>query len=223
MYAGLRGVEVTIPYWLCWWRLVITVPPDHLRPLHSLMALVAPDGSALAEAGIMPAASLVMALAAPARGALQLTRVVKLPITGSERGEQSQHHYPATVDPHLKEQALVEAKTYLGNLVDQLRQGRLADANLTLTWSVTTGKDVADTLIKAAETGEDAEGTQVYDGCDLIVLATHERGGLQRWILGSVTERILGATKLPILIVRPQEQHAQTASTSMQVEVSEKV
>ena len=181
--------------------------PDQLRPLRSLMALVALDGSALAEAALMPAASLVMALAAPARGALQLTRVVRLPITGSERGEQSQHHYPASVDLHLKEQALLEAKTYLGNLVDQLRQGPLADANLTLTWSVATGKDVADTIIKAAETGEDAGGAMVYGGCDLIVLATHGRGGLQRLMLGSVTERILGATKLPILIVRPHEQH----------------
>ncbi len=180
--------------------------PDHLRPLRSLMALVALDGSALAEAALMPAASLVMTLAAPARGALQLTRVVRLPITGSERGEQGQHRYPASVDLHLKEQALLEAKTYLGNLVDQLRQGPLADANLTLTWSVATGKDVADTIIKAAETGEDAGGAMVYGGCDLIVLATHGRGGLQRLMLGSVTERILGATKLPILIVRPHEQ-----------------
>lgn len=178
--------------------------PDHLRPLRSLMALVALDGSALAEAALMPAASLVMALAAPARGALQLTRVVKLPIAGSERGR---HHYPTSADLRLKEQALLEAKTYLGNLVDQLRQGPLADANLTLIWSVATGKDVADTIIKAAETGEDAECTRVYGGCDLIVLATHGRGGLQRWMLGSVTERILGATRLPILIVRPQEQH----------------
>ncbi len=194
--------------------------PDHLRPLRSLMALVALDGSGLAEAALMPAASLVMALAAPARGALQLTRVVKLPATGSERGEQGQHRYPASVDPHLKEQALLEAKTYLGNLVDQLRQGSLADVDLTLTWSVATGKDVADTLIRAAETGEDAEGTKVYGGCDLIVLATHGRGGLERWMLGSVTERILGATKLPILIVRPPEQPAKTAPASMQVEAS---
>jgi nucleotide-binding universal stress UspA family protein len=185
--------------------------PDHLRPLRSLLALVALDGSALAEAAIMPAASLVMALAAPARGALQLTRVVKQPITASEQGRQEQHRYPTSADPHLQEQALLEAQTYLGHLVDQQRQGPLADADLTLTWSVAMGRDVSDTLIRAAETGEDAEGTKVYGGCDLVVLATHGRGGLERWMLGSVTERILGATKLPILIVRPSEQHASPA------------
>jgi nucleotide-binding universal stress UspA family protein len=192
--------------------------PDHIRPLRALIALVALDGSALAEAALLPAASLVMALAAPARGNLQLTRVVKLPVNASEPAVQGQHHHSESIDLHLKDQAMSEVKTYLGNLVDQLRQGPLKDANLTLTWSVATGKDVADTLIRAAETGEDADGTKVYGGCDLIVIATHGRGGLDRLILGSVTEHILGATKLPILIVRPQEQHAQTVLSSQRIE-----
>lgn len=37
---------------------------------------------------------------------------------------------------------------------------------------------------------------------DLIVLATHGRGGLSRFLLGSVTERILRHSTLPLLIVR---------------------
>lgn len=192
--------------------------PDHLRPLRAVMAIVALDGSALAEAALMPAASLVMALAAPARGSLQLTRVVKLPIKVSESAEQGKHSYPESMNLHLKDQAIREAKTYLGNLVDQLRQGPLKDADLTLTWSVAIGKDVADALIRAAETGEDAEGSNVFGGCDLMVLATHGRGGSERWVLGSVTEHILGATRLPMLIVRPKEQHTQTATASMQIE-----
>ena len=51
-----------------------------------------------------------------------------------------------------------------------------------------------------------------------MVLATHGRGGPERWMLGSVTEHILGATRLPMLIVRPKEQHAQTSTASVQVE-----
>jgi hypothetical protein len=39
----------------------------------------------------------------------------------------------------------------------------------------------------------------------VIALATHGRGGIKRWMMGSVTERILGATRLPLLIVRPQK------------------
>ena len=41
---------------------------------------------------------------------------------------------------------------------------------------------------------------------------------VERWVLGSVTEHILGATRLPMLIVRPKEQHTQTATASMQIE-----
>ena len=39
----------------------------------------------------------------------------------------------------------------------------------------------------------------------MIAMATHGRGGLKRLVMGSVTEHLLGATRLPLLIVRPQE------------------
>jgi nucleotide-binding universal stress UspA family protein len=48
-----------------------------------------------------------------------------------------------------------------------------------------------------AEDGEDAEGAGVFGRCDLIAIATHGRGGFQRWILGSITERVLGAINSP--------------------------
>jgi hypothetical protein len=43
----------------------------------------------------------------------------------------------------------------------------------------------------------------VFGGCDLIAISTHGWEGLQHWAMGSVTERVLHATKRPILIVRP--------------------
>jgi len=192
--------------------------PDHLRPLRAVIAVVALDGSTLAEEALIPAASLVMALAAPARGSLQLTRVVKLPNKKRGSGEQSKYTYSESVEMHATDQTIRDAKSYLGSLIDQLHNGPLKDEDITLTWSVAIGHDVGETLIKVAETGEDIEGTSVFGGCDLIVLATHSRGGLERWMLGSVTEHILGATMLPMLIVRPKEQHAQTSTASVQVE-----
>ena len=192
--------------------------PDHLRPLRAVMAVVALDGSPLAEAALLPAASLVIALAAPARGSLQLTRVVTLPIKVRESGERGKYHYPESMEMHSTDEAIRESKTYLGNLVDHLRQGPLKDADITLTWSVALGNDVAKTLIRVAETGEDAEGSDVFGGADLMVLATHGRGGPERWMLGSITEHILGTTRLPLLIVRPKVQHAQTSNASVKVE-----
>ncbi|TMF45688.1 MAG: universal stress protein, partial [Chloroflexi bacterium] len=67
--------------------------------------------------------------------------------------------------------------------------------------SVALGKDVADTLIRAAEQGEEAEGKRLTGNCDLIAMMTHGRGGLQRLSMGSVTEHVLGAAKLPLLVV----------------------
>lgn len=64
--------------------------------------------------------------------------------------------------------------------------------------------DVVDALIRVAGMGRVDAGTSVYGGCDILALTKHGRGGLQRWAFGSVTERILGATKLPGFIVRPQ-------------------
>jgi nucleotide-binding universal stress UspA family protein len=38
---------------------------------------------------------------------------------------------------------------------------------------------------------------------DLIVLSTHGRSGLSRWIFGSVAEKVLRGTHLPLFLVRP--------------------
>jgi nucleotide-binding universal stress UspA family protein len=40
------------------------------------------------------------------------------------------------------------------------------------------------------------------ESADLIAMTTHGRSGISRWILGSVTERVLRASATPLLIVR---------------------
>jgi nucleotide-binding universal stress UspA family protein len=37
---------------------------------------------------------------------------------------------------------------------------------------------------------------------DLIAMATHGRSGLQRWVYGSVTDKVLSSARLPVLLVR---------------------
>lgn len=41
-------------------------------------------------------------------------------------------------------------------------------------------------------------------GCDLIFMATHGRRGLTRLLLGSVTQDVLAASTVPVLVLRPQ-------------------
>jgi nucleotide-binding universal stress UspA family protein len=183
--------------------------PDPTHPLRAVMGLVALDGSVGAEAALEPAAKLVAALAAPARGILRLTRFVNLPAIERERGSH------VGIDPLMKEEMLCAAKTYLSDVADRLRSGPLAELKLTIVCSVATGKDAASALLSVAETGKDAEGAVMLGSCDLMAMATHGRGGLQRLALGSVTERVLGATKRPLLVVHarpPGERFAEAGS-----------
>lgn len=174
------------------------------RPLRALVPL---DGSALARTALEPAAQLVAAIAAPAQGSLHLMRVVEPPTAEELRAMGDQESIS-----RLQENKLHRAKTYLHSIVDQMRESPLAHFNLSITWSVAVDHDVAHAIIRMAENGEDAEGAGVFGRCDLIAIATHGRGGLQHWILGSITERVLGATKLPILIVRPEAAEFKHAS-----------
>jgi nucleotide-binding universal stress UspA family protein len=173
-------------------------PLANLRPdgSGSLRMLVPLDGSARAEAAIAPAAQLVAALTAPGRGALHLTHVVVMP--GIEQMSHSE-----------RESILREAKQKLRSTVEAIRGGLVADydagLNLSITWSVTIDDDIAAGIVRVAENGEDAEGAGVFGGCDMIAMATHGYSGLQRLALGSMTERVLHSTTLPLLIVRPPD------------------
>jgi nucleotide-binding universal stress UspA family protein len=167
--------------------------PPQAGPARPLCALVPLDGSPLAETALVPAANLVTALAAPAEGALHLTQVVKLFPKSAEEGFVSE----------LNRETLERAETYLISVQEYLPE-TLPNLKLSTTWSVALDNDVAGALIGTAEQGESLESAQEkFTGCDLIAISTHGRSGLERWTMGSVTERILSATKLPVLVVRP--------------------
>ncbi len=173
--------------------------PTHLssedqQPIRILVAL---DGSSLAEVALMPAAYLSAALSAPARGALHLALVVPLPelAISSQRGDL----------PAMRDEAKRQAMAYLEAVMHRLDQGELASLDLQITASVAIQPDVAETLISMAETGAHLEGSEPAGGSYVLALATHGRSGVNRWMMGSVAERILGATILPLLIIRPQK------------------
>jgi nucleotide-binding universal stress UspA family protein len=53
---------------------------------------------------------------------------------------------------------------------------------------------------------------------DLIALSTHGRSGLSRWVFGSVAEKVLRGTNLPILLVRPSEACVHEAQPQSELE-----
>jgi nucleotide-binding universal stress UspA family protein len=153
-----------------------------------MRALVPLDGSPLAEAALLPAAHLTSALATLGQGTLQLSQVVRIFPTSVDEGFISE----------LNAEACQRAETYLSHVQERLCQ-EARNLHLLLAHTVTYASDVADALVNLAE--HSSEGGPY----DLIAMATHGRGGLERWVMGSVTQRLLNATKLPMLIVRPSD------------------
>ncbi len=159
--------------------------PRSDEPL-TLRVLVPLDGSPLAEAALAPAAALAAALAAPDRGALHLVQVVKAFQSTAEEGFVSE----------LNEEARQMAHSYLATVAERV-ESKVTGSTLAVTSSVELASDVASALLGVAE--QEGPG-----GCALIAISTHGRGGLERWVMGSVTERLLDTARPPMLIVLPQ-------------------
>jgi nucleotide-binding universal stress UspA family protein len=86
----------------------------------------------------------------------------------------------------LEEQHKQTADTYLKQIVENTRlEGAV------LGYEVLVGK-VADTLAHWAE----------KNGVDLIVIASHGRSGISRWVMGSVADRVLRSACVPVLMIR---------------------
>ncbi|HEY49582.1 MAG TPA: universal stress protein [Dehalococcoidia bacterium] len=142
-------------------------------------------------------------------------RKILLPLDGSELAECALPHMDAVargcdaadvillrvVEPlHLpgdyvispKERAKIEkehrseAEKYLAEL-----KGRLKGDGLRVRSEVIQGK-VAESIVDYAR----------ERGADLIVMATHGRSGISRWTLGSVADRVIHLSSVPVLMVR---------------------
>ena len=171
------------------------------KPIDALVAL---DGSPLAESVLAPVIELLAAVAPFAQITLHLVRVVALPVTYGKFAAN------APFD-QLREEAKRATHQYLAAVAEQLIKAGGAVSDLTVTTSIAVNPDVAEALIQKTE-------QKLHNGgrFDLVAMATHQRGGLQRWIMGSMTERVLHATNLPMLVVHPSGQGKQARLSSEQ-------
>lgn len=86
----------------------------------------------------------------------------------------------------LESQHRSEAQSYLEKLTKQLGE---------------SGLEVRTDIVE----GEAAESIVAFadkQGIDLIVMATHGRSGIGRWALGSVADRVVRYSGVPVLLVR---------------------
>ena len=160
------------------------------RPLRAVVPL---DGSSLSESALEPAAQLVAALAPATQGAMQLLRVVDIPSSYGKFRTIADLYF----DVDMRAEAKREDEQYLQAVAKRFAEGELAQYHLAVTTAVAIDPDVAEAIVQTAEQAARAER---FGSC-LIAMATHGRGGLERWVLGSVAERVLHSTKLPLLVV----------------------
>jgi nucleotide-binding universal stress UspA family protein len=137
--------------------------------------LVPLDGSEMAKTALGQAEKLAKTFDAE----IILFQVVPfMPIYGS----------PELVTPLIVDEKQKEAvEKYLVNLTEELKK-----RGLRVSAMVRTGQQVALEIIDFAK----------EVGADLIVMCTHGRSGITRWVLGSVALKILTRGETPVLLIR---------------------
>jgi nucleotide-binding universal stress UspA family protein len=140
--------------------------------------LVPLDGSELAEKALEPAISL----AESTSGEILLfaAAVQDLALARSRPG----------LGMEVIEELARDSRDRLSNYLASLEKAH-ADSPVTFELRVEEG-DAAGVIVDTAA-GEDV---------DLIVMSTHGRSGISRWLMGSVTERVLRSAPCPVLVVR---------------------
>jgi nucleotide-binding universal stress UspA family protein len=171
-------------------------PPFSLQE-RLLRVLVPLDGSPLSETALEPTLRLMAALAGSTQTVLHLLEVVTIPFSyGRARAFSN-------VDKMMEKEEVQKAQSYLHDEMSHLLAQLTTKLNLTMTYSVVTGTDVAKAILAEAEPAEEGQEAKPYD---LIALTTHGWEEPRRLLVGSVTEQLLGATRLPVLVMRSHEQ-----------------
>jgi nucleotide-binding universal stress UspA family protein len=158
------------------------------RGAASLTTILVPlDGSGLAESALPIAAELASRL----NSKVVLVRVLQhfnvappdaiLPLFGSS----------ATKQKEIWAQARSAVDEYLATKVDEMRSQGVSQVSSMSIESIAGG--AAAEIIDLARKTTDS----------LVVMSTHGRSGIGRWLLGSVTERVVRHGEGPVLVLRP--------------------
>jgi len=148
------------------------------------------DGSELAERALPQAEDLARLASAP----LHLVRVVD--VTSLLRGAYGLAVEYAAVDPLLRDERAA-AQDYLDRMAREVAARGFA---------VTT---------ELREGLASRELIDIGQPDDLVVMASHGRGGVARWFLGSVAEEVVRRSRAPVLLVRSDPVPGSDASVAL--------
>lgn len=152
--------------------------------------LVPLDGSALAECVLDHVSSIVKGCSIPEVILLRVIEPEHIPIGYSVEGA-------LTIEDARKAEIETDAqnKQVAGEYLNKIIHS-FTTKNADFHAEVQFGKP-AETIIEYAE----------RNLIDLIILATHGRSGVSRWVWGSTADKILRGTLTPVLMVRPPGCH----------------
>jgi nucleotide-binding universal stress UspA family protein len=208
-----------LPFWAEGTELVESpeTPGETRPPFRELRILVPLDGSRLAEKVLEPAAICALSLV---RGVEEATSAPKGSVAAAL-------HLALVVRPFDSVIANLPESLILGGAEKYLREAaewvRSAHPAVNVTWEIGTSGDVAEYLITLLREDPDParghpnpatgeaharpEDPPVANpngpSYTLLAMATHGRTGIIRWVWGSITERVVQKTRLPLLLVRP--------------------
>ncbi len=148
--------------------------------------LIPLDGSSLSETALAPGLELALRLEAE----VVLLRIVP-EVSVFEQAELATAG-DTNIGSRLQEGFMAEGESYLDGLV---------------TTPPESGFTIAREALIAPSPAERILDYSERHGIDLIVMATHGRTGLSKWVYGSVTEKVLRHTHCSMLVVRPSRQH----------------
>lgn len=142
--------------------------------------LVPLDGSDLSESVLDLATGVCRTFDAE----LHLLRVVSYPV------EIASPYLPHTIQMNQKvvEDAKRSAEAYVEAIAHRLGDG---------------GPRVSTHVVVDHQAGHTIADQATALGADLIVMATHGRGGVQRALLGSTTDKVIRSVHVPVLVRRP--------------------
>ncbi len=146
--------------------------------------LVPLDGSTLAERAIPHAEQFARIFGA----SIILLQVLE---------PTSYHENPKAVDPLSWQIRKAEADVYMQGIAYRVRESlRIGDEQ---------GSRVG-YFIREGKTAENIVNFAHAEGIDLLVISSHGSGGLSRWNISSVTQKVINQIYLPVLIVRAYNQ-----------------
>ncbi|MCB9008228.1 MAG: universal stress protein [Ardenticatenaceae bacterium] len=146
--------------------------------------LVPLDGSHLAEAALPPS----LELASKFNSEITLVWVIQPPHLIMTAANGSVY---AQLLTEMRNQSEKDAESYLRG-----HQGSLRQQGLVVHTRIVEGENIADALLQVA----------ANINADAIVMSTHGRGGISRWVFGSVADKVLRYANVPVLLIRAKEE-----------------